>query len=1787
MPREQRLTGTGPTGTAQPQDRPSRAPGTETTTGITADTRSGTTPPAGSGAAPRTGTATETAAGPVTVGTPAHAPSGTITGPASPTGMSTETTAFTTGTKTGTDTTGTGTAPAGTTGTASATGTGATAGDQPVREAAQDAEAVAQLTRDAAQDTEVADQPVREAAQEAEAVAQLTREAAQDAEAVAQLTRDAAQDAEAVAQLTRDAAQDVVGAADVADVGIPAGERTGAGEAAPGGLREVAARFGLDEAGARALWAEAARITWRHNPFPLTVSEQATSLLQRDPEQFWHILRVAQELHAHGGPDLGQDQGVKAAQDLARQRGLHGAPGPQGLQGPRGVLVGGAGPSEFRAWPSGSGAWPSGSGAGPSTRPESAPAPTSGSGPASGSGSVSDVAVGGRPRTASQAFPTDPGPPAQRLRTGTGLPGTGTPLAQAPGRGQPQPEQVFDTPLPDIPLLDVSLPGVPFPGVPFPGVPELAGYRLSWPATPTGHASAAAPPSLLDTDGRLVPDARLHLDPVGGQLVVELPVPEIVGAGARWVFDTAARPLRRLVWLTGDDLGPLHGMLVETSYHPSPAPGGYHRLHHLLGGLWQPGSDLPLREPPRELPPSLAGRLPGGFTLPDHGGARHFDAVGRLRYQDTFTTPDATAALRQDAREPDLPAGLLLDGSLLPHWPDPSPLLHLPVTDSMGLRALGHLGDGPTPAGWELHLVDAFGQPVHGHTPYFDGTYLYFTDPTGQAHLITADLTALVPTVLVPPAVPGTVPAVQPSALPAPAALRLYREPADTGPGQEGVGGVVSSVARAEWELWLGSPAGSVNQPGQEGVGGAVSSVARAEWELWLGSPAGSVNQPGQEGVGGAVSSVARAEWELWLGSPAGSVNQPGQDPGGPDSPAGSTGLSGWDPTWLGSPRPDSPRPDSPPPDSPQPAQGTSAVPGEAGPPTPAAPPSTPAAPAVSGRRYERGAAVIFRLQSSILQAQGTGTNQRTGTGELARRLRVPPHQIDTWLRRNAPLDTWRVPLSVLDKISAVEDNWRLEPLGPGFAVTVGWREATVFFRPDGAFTEWATVLPGSGHSLRFKQTEDLPRLAARDGGPVPGGSVTRAPDGTLHVRVAGQDIWRVGPDRAVYIHQRPAGSGPDAAHQLYAWSRAPDGPGREAWKESLAFVQDIYPLLKEDRRLLAEMLGSSPEQLSALLDTENPGDPGDLLWGRVRVLHHLATQEVEGWRITSPSPSATDFDVVFDTGRSLRFGADGQVVSRRTDLPGFGLHLLYRPGVPPTLMDAFGRSAPQQWQTVFGGGGVWVGLRSPEGGGGPVWQVSAGGRLESFTRPAGAAEVSLFGRIARSGVLGGVAGGGTAGRGHGTAGEVARRLLDPVRGGTRTPSVPPSVGRAGGRVPSRLAPAGTPDTGLSRPVAAGAAAGVGAGVPGQASTAGPDPRDATPVDLPPVDLPPVGLPPVDLPPVGLPPVDLPAVPVPGGGADPVHRLLRWLANPDGPALEAWQDSLTLLEKKHQATSPQAKARLLGMTERGLSAVLQGKREASVGFKWRVRLAVHLTDPEGTGTGSEGTRNWRIETDWKQGDYFHVVFGETTMLEFHGGDVRGWSVLRPGHDMRVRFASVLAEGWDESVPVVGWGEPELTTLKGDKEPAGVWELRVGADRRGITVSDLPLGGKGRPQWPQWQLSPESVPGSFALPPALPGDTELFSQSFGTGVGGASRTGTGISGQASTAGPDPMDTTPPPRWTPPPPWETPSPQTCPPQTCPPQGCPPDPSRVAGRIRYTGCCAGWRTRTGTAWRHGGSP
>ena len=87
----------------------------------------------------------------------------------------------------------------------------------------------------------------------------------------------------------------------------------------------------------------------------------------------------------------------------------------------------------------------------------------------------------------------------------------------------------------------------------------------------------------------------------------------------------------------------------------------------------------------------------------------------------------------------------------------------------------------------------------------------------------------------------------------------------------------------------------------------------------------------------------------------------------------------------------------------------------------------------------------------------------------------------------------------------------------------------------------------------------------------------------------------------------------------------------------------------------------------------------------------------------------------------------------------------------------------------------------------------------------------------------------------------------------------------------------------------------------------------------------------------------------------------------------------------------------------------------------------------------------------------------------------------------------------------------------------MWELRVGADDRSVTVSGLSPGGE---RMPQWQLSPEQLPQLFALPPALPGDTELFGWRI-SGPGSSSCPGPvrGWRGRPPPAGPDPRETIP--------------------------------------------------------------
>ncbi|MGW1030521.1 hypothetical protein ACWD4J_44000, partial [Streptomyces sp. NPDC002577] len=96
--------------------------------------------------------------------------------------------------------------------------------------------------------------------------------------------------------------------------------------------RFVEEQFGkLDEPTARRLWADASRITAEHNPFGLTVSEGAGGLLERDPEQYWATMRVAQVLHQNEGAPDRVDQAVEVAKSLAVQRGV--AVAQVGLQG--------------------------------------------------------------------------------------------------------------------------------------------------------------------------------------------------------------------------------------------------------------------------------------------------------------------------------------------------------------------------------------------------------------------------------------------------------------------------------------------------------------------------------------------------------------------------------------------------------------------------------------------------------------------------------------------------------------------------------------------------------------------------------------------------------------------------------------------------------------------------------------------------------------------------------------------------------------------------------------------------------------------------------------------------------------------------------------------------------------------------------------------------------------------------------------------------------------------------------------------------------------------------------------------------------------------------------------------------------------------------------------------------------------------------------------------------------------------------------------------------------------
>ncbi|MBC9726008.1 hypothetical protein [Streptomyces sp. TRM68367] len=73
---------------------------------------------------------------------------------------------------------------------------------------------------------------------------------------------------------------------------------------------------------ARQLWAEASRITAEHNPFGPTFGRPGQGLLERDPEQYWATMRVAQVLYQHENAPDRIDRAVTVAKDLSARRGV-------------------------------------------------------------------------------------------------------------------------------------------------------------------------------------------------------------------------------------------------------------------------------------------------------------------------------------------------------------------------------------------------------------------------------------------------------------------------------------------------------------------------------------------------------------------------------------------------------------------------------------------------------------------------------------------------------------------------------------------------------------------------------------------------------------------------------------------------------------------------------------------------------------------------------------------------------------------------------------------------------------------------------------------------------------------------------------------------------------------------------------------------------------------------------------------------------------------------------------------------------------------------------------------------------------------------------------------------------------------------------------------------------------------------------------------------------------------------------------------------------------------------
>ena len=154
------------------------------------------------------------------------------------------------------------------------------------------------------------------------------------------------------------------------------------------------------------------------------------------------------------------------------------------------------------------------------------------------------------------------------------------------------------------------------------------------------------------------------------------------------------------------------------------------------------------------------------------------------------------------------------------------------------------------------------------------------------------------------------------------------------------------------------------------------------------------------------------------------------------------------------------------------------------------------------------------RTRQSIRALLTRLNNNKT---ELARRLLIGVNQLGKLLKGERGRGVWRARLRVLEKIAAVEADWRLVSAGDeGFAVAVRQGRDIAHFHPDGTFSHWVMALPGHGHRLRFDTPQGLPRLVGADGVTDLPGGVVSADGGGL----AGAP-WR----RGVDARRRPGGA--------------------------------------------------------------------------------------------------------------------------------------------------------------------------------------------------------------------------------------------------------------------------------------------------------------------------------------------------------------------------------------------------------------------------------------------------------------------------------------------------------------------------------------------------------------------------------------------------------------------------------------------------------------------------------------